>query len=240
MPRDIRMNKYTPNALSRAVAVICPDIQSRAESFVEPCERSLWWELSTCILSSQVPYSLAVSVANKVDSQQLLLKEYMDVDVLFQKLFDVLVTPVQVEGHLRKYRFPESRSRQLAVAHSTITMEYGSLSGLLENFVDATEARSWLIDYVPGIGPKQASMFLRNAGMSYDLAILDRHVLNYMSVLGIYPDEKLMISNIKQYKIYEALLKEHAEELGCSVGLLDWAIWIVMRVVNQHSKAIVA
>lgn len=232
------MNKYPPSALSRAVAVICPDIQSRAMSAGQACERTLWWELSTCILSSQVPYPLAVSAANEVDLQELLLKEKEDVDTLYQQLFELLSAPLQVEGRLRKYRFPETRSRQLAVARSTITMEYGSLRSFLDVFVDAAEARSWLINHVPGIGPKQASMFLRNVGVSYELAILDRHVLNYMSVLGIYSGKETFISNIKQYNRYEVVLKEHAEEMDCSVGLLDWAIWIVMRVANQNTGAV--
>ena len=232
------MNEYAPSALSRAVAAICPDIQSQAESAVQPCERSLWWELSTCILSSQVPYPLAVSAASQIDFQELLLKECVDVDVLYQKLFDVLAAPLHVEGRLRKYRFPEMRSRQLSVAHHTLTKEYRTLSNFLENSLDADEARSWLISNVPGVGPKQASMFLRNVGASYELAILDRHVLNYMSALGIYSGKNKFISNVKQYCRCESILREHAEEMNCSVGLLDWAIWIVMRVASRNTEAV--
>ena len=230
------MNTYAPIALSRAVAAICPDIQSRAKNVARRCERGLWWELSTCILSSQVPYTLAVSAANKIDAEQLLLKEQRENDVLYQQLFDLLATPLCVEGRLRKYRFPEVRSRQLTVARYTLTREFGSLSSFLESSVNATEARSWLISHVPGVGPKQASMFLRNVGVSYELAILDRHVLSYMSALGIYSGKEVSISNIKRYRQYESVLREHAEGINCSVGLLDWAIWIVMRVANRNME----
>jgi N-glycosylase/DNA lyase len=234
------MNEYAPCALSRAVAAICPDIQTQARRVVQPCERSLWWELSTCILSSQVPYPLAVSVANEVDAQELLLGEQQEIHVLHQKLFDIFVTPLHVEGCLRKYRFPQKRSRQLSNARQIVTKEYGTLTNFLESSLDAVEARAWLINHVPGIGPKQASMFLRNVGVSYELAILDRHVLKYMSALGIYSGKELFISNIKQYRRYEAVLKGHAEELDCSVGLLDWAIWIVMRVANRNAEVVAA
>ena len=81
-------------------------------------------------------------------------------------------------------------------------------------------------------------MFLRNAGVSYDLAILDRHVLNYMSRLGIYSGTKHFISGLKQYKLHEDVLCEHALELDCPVGLLDWAIWIVMRVANRNMETV--
>jgi N-glycosylase/DNA lyase len=93
------------------------------------------------------------------------------------------------------------------------------------------------VKHVPGIGPKQASMFLRNAGVTYDLAILDRHVLNYMSKLGMYSGNKYSISGLTHYRRHEETLKKHAEELDCPVGLLDWAIWIVMRVANQIKEA---
>ena len=193
-----------------------------------------------CILSSQVPYSLAVSAANAVDAKELLLDEKTDIYVLYQKLLDVLVTPLDVEGRLRKYRFPDKRSRQVSIARQIVSKEYGTLTNFLENSLDAVEARTWLINHVPGIGPKQASMFLRNVGVSYELAILDRHVLNYMSAWVFYSGKELFISNIKNYKKCEAVLKVHAEELDCSVGLLDWAIWIVMRVANRNAEVVAA
>ncbi len=62
-----------------------------------------------------------------------------------------------------------------------------------------------------------------------------RHVLNYMSKLGIYSGTKLFISSLKQYYKHEDVLQKHAYDLSCPVGLLDWAIWIVMRVANQRN-----
>jgi N-glycosylase/DNA lyase len=231
------MISHEPIALSRAVAAICPDIKSQIESNIEPNERDLWWELSTCVLSSQVPFSLAVSAANEIDKKGLLLTENDDIEVLAHKLFEVLSSPLNVEGGTRKYRFPELRSRHLAATHTIVTKEYGSLVKLLASFDNASEARSWLIKHVPGLGPKQSSMFLRNIGASYELAILDRHVLNYMSALGIYSGDKPYISSINTYRQCEVLLRGHADDLECSVGLLDWAIWIVMRVANSETRA---
>ncbi|WP_028670692.1 DNA lyase [Saccharospirillum impatiens] len=228
------MNRYTPAELFRAVEAICPDIELHTMNFTKATERSLWWELSTCILGSQVPYDLAVSAANKIENSALLLQEESYFEALYQSLFDLLSTPLDVGGNLRKYRFPESKARQLASARLTIAKTYGSLSDFLNGFDNAFEARSWLIGNVKGLGPKQASMFLRNVGVSYELAILDRHVLNYMSAVGIYAGKEPSISNLEKYKSHEAVLKKHAVELGCAVGLLDWAIWIVMRVANEN------
>jgi len=81
-------------------------------------------------------------------------------------------------------------------------------------------------------------MFLRNVGVSYDLAILDRHVLNYMAALGIYSGTGGSIASLAQYRRLEAVLRAHADHLACPVGLLDWAIWIVMRVANRKMESI--
>ena len=72
-------------------------------------------------------------------------------------------------------------------------------------------------------------MFLRNAGLTYSLAILDRHVLNYMSEVGIGDHSQPYVSGMSTYLRLEQSLREHATRIGYDVGLLDWAIWIVMR-----------
>lgn len=230
------MNLYTSQCLSNAVAAICPDIRARVSSASKPLdERRLWWELSSCILSSQVPYSLAIAAADAIDAEGLLLNDRCDLEVLNQLLVKVLSTPLIVEGRSRIYRFPVVRARHLVATRAVITAEKRSLREFVYSFHDVVKARTWFVKYVPGIGPKQASMFLRNTGVSYELAILDRHVLNYMSKLGIYSGTNLFISGLTQYRQHEAVLREHAQELDCPVGLLDWAIWIVMRVANRNN-----
>jgi N-glycosylase/DNA lyase len=233
------MTTYCPHRLSSAVAAICPDIENRVLENTDILdEKRLWWELSSCILSSQVPYSLAVAAADAIDEQELLIDDYSNHQSLEKRLIKILNMPLNVEGCLRKYRFPIARSRYLATAKMIIAEEECTLVELINKFETAIEARSWLVNHVPGLGPKQASMFLRNAGVSYDLAILDRHVLNYMSTLGIYSGTARSLSTLSQYKQHEAVLREYAQQLDCTVGLLDWAIWIVMRVANRSMEAI--
>lgn len=229
----------SPNRLLNAVAAICPDIERQMLRASTPLdERHLWFELSSCILSSQVPYALAVAAADAIDTRGLLLNDNFGVESLTQRLTEILSTPLIVEGRPRMYRFPVARARQLAATRTVITEENCSLRDLVDSFQDATEARAWFVKHVPGVGPKQASMFLRNVGVSYDLAILDRHVLNYMSKLGIYSGTNFFISGLTQYLRHESVLREHAHAMDCPVGILDWAIWIVMRVANRNMEPV--
>ena len=233
------MNAYGPEDLSNAVAAICPDVQARVGRHTAPLdERRLWWELSSCILSSQVPYALAVAAADAIDAERILLTKHISLEALTMRLVEVLSTPLSVEGRLRAYRFPVARAHYIAATHAVVTAEACSLRALVEGFHDAAEARAWLVRHAPGIGPKQASMFLRNVGVSYDLAILDRHVLNYMSALGIYAGSNLSIGCLARYRQHEAVLRDHADDLDCPVGLLDWAIWIVMRVASRKVEPV--
>lgn len=235
------MRVYGPERLSTAVAAICPDVQARISVPSIPTdEQRLWWELSSCVLSSQVPYTLAVAAANAIDARNLLLGENFGLDELTQLLVDVLSTPLLVEGRPRLYRFPVARARHLAATRAAVTVKSGSLRKLLDGFHDAADARAWLVKNAHGVGPKQASMFLRNIGMSYELAILDRHVLNYMSAIGIYSGTTVSITGLAQYRRHEAALRNHANSMNCPVGLLDWAIWIVMRVANRKMEFVPA
>lgn len=227
------MMDITPYRLERAVTAICPDIAARVEVHrVEPSERRLWWELSCCVLSSQVPYQLAVAAADRIQRHDLLLNDTCDTTALAGCIARTLGEPIRIEGRARRYRFPESRARHLAATRVAVTQIAGTLQCLLADLGDASEARSWFVRNAPGLGPKQASMFLRNSGISYELAILDRHVLDYMSTLGLYNGTRRFLPGLSQYRRQEAVLKSYAADVEAPVGLLDWAIWIVMRVAR--------
>lgn len=231
------MKSYAPYRLEEAVAAICPDIEARVASReLKASERNLWYELSCCLLSSQVPYTLAIAATDAIDRNGSMLEETVDTTSLEPVLAQILSEPLVIGGRRRAYRFPTMRASQLAATRTAVTQASGTLESLLASFKDPTDARSWLVANAPGIGPKQASMFLRNIGISYDLAILDRHVLNYMTALNIYPEKKRLISGLVNYRRHEDVLITYAQKMGVKVGLLDWAIWIVMRAVQSSQS----
>ncbi|ONN64993.1 hypothetical protein [Herbaspirillum sp. VT-16-41] len=225
----------SPQQLIDAVATLCPDIAQRVASHSESfSEERLWWELSVCVLSSQVSFQVAIAAADAISESALLHDKDVPLIGLADKLENVLSHVVRVRGKHKTYRFPNARAKQLAETRRVvIAATDGSLGDLLARFADAHSAREWLVEHACGLGPKQASMFLRNVGVSYDLAILDRHVLNYMAEIGIAKNTRGVISMLNRYLVFEAALSDHAKTLGHSVGILDWAIWIVMRQARK-------
>lgn len=196
-------------------------------------ERALWFELSCCILSSQVPYELAFSAARRLDDSGILLDTRAKEETLVATMLDLLSLPLRLGTSQRRYRFPMARAHQLATVRLRVSDRYGSLLNLLHHPSSPVELRARLIQDLPGVGPKQASMFLRNAGVTYDLAVLDRHVLRYMSMAGLAADDVLKSAPLRSYEIAEDCLRAHARWLRVPVGILDWAIWIVMRAARH-------
>jgi N-glycosylase/DNA lyase len=224
---------YSGCQLEAAVMSICPDIEKRvAVHGGGGDERTLWWELTTCVLSSQVPYSMATAAADAIDATGTLYCKPRN-DHAGRVIHEILRTNLRVNGRERLYRFPSVRAVQLEKIRTAILAAADSLSDLLAGFDSADQARRWLVDNAPGLGPKQASMFLRNIALTYDLAIIDRHVLDYMSLTGLHPKDSGAVTSLKRYLRLEDILRLHAEAMKCSVGILDWAIWIVMRVAKQ-------
>jgi N-glycosylase/DNA lyase len=178
---------------------------------------------------------LAVSAADAVERSGI-LGDRRPKQWLETQLISILQAPLSVDGARRRYRFPEARARQLAATSCRVRQEEVHLQALIDRFPDAKAAREWFVVNAPGFGAKQASMFLRNIGMSYDLAILDRHVLAYMDAIGLLRALPACSGNLARYSQYEERLRSHALTIACPVGIMDWAIWIVMRVARRQES----
>ena len=231
------MIDVSPIRLEMAVSSIATEITGQLSLFpkTRPKELGLWAELSCCVLSSQVPYELARAASERIiDSGSLCNGDvFRNRDALRSQLLSLLLSPIAVAGTMRRYRFPQRRADQLASTFCLIHDRFGSLSEFLNHQSDAVSVRSWMVKNMHGVGPKQASMFLRNVAVSYDLAIIDRHVCHYMHVIGLVEGD-LGVATIREYEKSEAKLRGYATTaMACPLGVLDWAIWIVMRAASR-------
>ncbi|OKO67467.1 hypothetical protein [Bradyrhizobium sp. AS23.2] len=229
----------TPAKLKGAVSAVCRDIEQRIDNSpaADLDDAALWRELSCCVLSSQVPYDLAQSAADQIHLNRALTNDSnRPVHEVHAQLLTILSGNFAMGSSQRRYRFPQMRARQLALSWQAIN-DQGGLCNLISDTQDIHELRRWLVTHAPGLGPKQASMFLRNIGVTYRLAILDRHVLRYMDIVGLDASLFKAPNSLSAYRTRELVLEEHAKEAGHRLGLLDWAIWIVMRVAGPQLGA---
>lgn len=196
-------------------------------------EEDLWYEVICCILSSQVPYSLASAVACKLADGGYIKDIAQRRNCNSGKLSKVLSDPLSVEGKDRRYRFPNEAARRINMTLQNIAGKQRSLSSIVFSGAEPQVLRSELMQCVAGFGPKQASMFLRNVGACWNLAILDRHVLRFMEQISLIKDPSPRALSWPHYVEYERRLKGYSAALGCRVGCVDWAIWIVMRTAGK-------
>lgn len=212
--------------LSRVVRIVGQLIQARETGLSTNRfnEGTLRRELVACVLSSQVT-SDAASRAVLVLTRAGLLKDerWARADLHFEwQLAHAL--------HSCSYRFPRAKARQLAEMRSSLLRR--PLADRIKHFNDPAAIRDHLASELPGVGPKQASMFLRNVRWTFDLAILDVHVLNFLFRVGLTRSVPA-ISSLRQYLKVEEIARDYAATLGQRVGTLDWAIWITMRAARE-------
>jgi len=94
----------------------------------------------------------------------------------------------------------------------------------IEKYQSPFEVREWLVENVKGMGHKEASHFLRNIGKGGDLAILDRHILKNLVLIGAI--EKIPdIITPKKYLEIENIVREFSKEIGIPLDHLDIVLW---------------
>lgn len=88
--------------------------------------------------------------------------------------------------------------------------------------------------YIPGLGKKQASHFLRGLGLSCNqLAILDRVILRELVYFGVIKEKPKALN--RAYLAIEAKVKDWADNIvGIPLDGLDWLLWKMGRG-NGHA-----
>jgi N-glycosylase/DNA lyase len=171
-------------------------------------EEDIFTELIFCILT---PQSRARSCWNSVQSllaKNLLLKGNTN----------------KITRSLSGVRFKYKKAKYIIEARKLFTINGRiSLRPKIKQSNDK-EAREWLVQNVKGIGYKEASHFLRNIGLGENLAILDRHIMKNLRLVGVV--EKIPDSlSRKRYIEIEKRMKEFANKINIPITHLDFLLW---------------
>lgn len=89
-------------------------------------------------------------------------------------------------------------------------------------------SRDFLVENITGIGYKEASHFLRNIGLGYELAILDRHILKNLYKYNVINEdpEKMNLSK-KKYLEIEQKMRLFSNKVGIPMAELDLLFWSI-------------
>ncbi|HSV97473.1 MAG TPA: N-glycosylase/DNA lyase [Spirochaetota bacterium] len=98
------------------------------------------------------------------------------------------------------------------------------IKSILDSRSDVFERRNFLASNVKGMGWKEASHFLRNTGFGANLAILDRHVLKNLVLLGVIPDIPASLT-LRRYLYIEERMRAFAKKIRIPLAHLDFVLW---------------
>lgn len=130
--------------------------------------------------------------------------------------------PSEIQEELVGVRFNQRKAEYICRARFMFCER--SLRATLTGFGSSAAAREWLVENVKGLGYKEASHFLRNIGLGEDLAILDRHILKNLVLLGVIAEVPSSPTK-RTYLEIEKKMADFSKEAGIPMGQLDLLLW---------------
>jgi len=191
---------------------IRPEIEERIDEFKKTWagsdNRSIFPELVFCLFT---PQSSARQCWKAV-------KILLEKDLLFEGSRE------EISEVINMVRFRNNKAKYLVEAREKFLCAAQGLKDCLDLHSCDFEKREWLVRNVKGMSYKEASHFMRNAGMGGKLAILDRHILKNMKLLGVIDEVPQTISR-RRYLELESRLAAFSERIGIPMDHLDFVLW---------------
>ena len=161
--------RFSLPVIEHAIRDVCSALEDRAFlSWEEQSEDDLWRELVYCILGSRVKFEVVHAAVERMDG--LCLLSHSRRNARFDEYEEDTVAALS-----GGYPFYRVRANHIRRAAERLYRSQGSISQLLDGASNVRSARRLLAAEVAGLGPKQASLFLRNIGYAKHIAVLDIH-----------------------------------------------------------------
>ncbi len=120
----------------------------------------------------------------------------------------------------KKVRFHKKKTQYIIEAKKKFDLIYK----MIKNRLKPEILREILVKEVKGIGYKEASHFIRNIGYSFEVAILDRHILKNLKNLKVIKQLPKTLSKNSYIEI-EQKFKEYAKRIRIPLVDLDFTLW---------------
>ena len=229
-------------AIENAIRDVCSALDESGRqrpSWSSMTEDDLWRELIACILGSRVRFEIAHSAVHRIEKMRLLSQSRRS-SGFAQYEQDIIGAlsgePLAQDGVGQQSRYPffRIRANHIRRAAERLYGACGSIREFLDDARDVQEARRRLVSDVAGLGPKQASLFLRNTGYAAHVAVLDVHVLSYMNWVGLTDTQVKSVSSVRKYESLEDAFIEHSCLFGYTPDRFDLAVWVVVKVAKEE------
>ena len=228
--------------INEAIAGLCIDVEETIISRIwnQMTEREVIHELLLCILGSGVRYEMAVSYSTAISSSKYLIrKNISDQGALTRNISLILNNPVSNYWGgkpYNRYRYPNIRASYISSSYCNIMNKYGSFRRLLRKGYSASDLRRKIVHDCSGIGPKQASHFLKNIGYTDKLAVLDRHIVKYMEIAKDISVSTYQLGKLEKYEVVESQYINAVKKFEYPVAIVDQAMWFVMRALGTEAR----
>lgn len=227
-------------AIDNAIREVCSALHEtdrQSSSWTTMNEDDLWRELVACILGSRVRFEIAHAAIERMERDSLFGELRRSVRFgRYERDVQKALSRVNGLAEQGRYPFVRTRANQIRQAAERLYGSRETIRAFLEDSRDVRDARRRLASEVSGLGPKQASLFLRNVGYAAHVAVLDIHVLTYMCWAGLTETPMKSIPTVRRYEALEDAFIERAYSLGYTPDRFDLAVWVVVRVAKQELK----
>jgi N-glycosylase/DNA lyase len=189
---------------------ICSRLNEFKTLWSDADDEDLFEELAFCILTPQTKAKVCWNAIERLKEQGLLFKG--NAEQIVKRSFDV--------------RFKNKKAQYIVDARKFFTND-GKIcmkAALKQWNDDVYTCREWLVQNIKGIGYKEASHFLRNIGFGEKIAILDRHILKNLRLLGVIEEIPESISRGKYLQI-EKDMAGFARKIDIPISHLDLLFW---------------
>jgi len=226
--------------INEAIAELCKDVEETITSrtWQRMTEQEIVHELLLCILGSGVRYEVAVAYAMEITSSKCLSES--NANIIEDDISSILNNEVPNYWggkSYKRYRYPNVRASYISSSYYNITREFGSFKQFLNNNYLPSELRRIVVLNCPGIGPKQASHFLKNVGYSNELAILDRHIIRYMKIVDSKSVSTYQLGRLDKYEDIELRFIKIVKNFQHPIAIIDQAMWFIMRALDSEAAA---
>ena len=187
-------------------------IRTRLKEFKDKMngdDNTIFSELVFCLFTPQSGAKKCDKAVKRLEKTNLLLEG----------------SATEIAKQLKGVRFHNTKSTRVVAARAIFTENNQMcIRQKLTTFATPTELREWLIKNIKGLGYKESSHFLRNIGLEFDMAILDRHILKNLVNYDAIDSIPKTLTKSKYIEI-EQKMRNFSKNTGIPIAELDLLLW---------------